>query len=133
MPDVNAPVTHGELRQELSTFKTELKTELKTERFDAIDERFTAIDERFDAVDRRFDAVDRRFDALEPHLVAMEARLMAGLGRHTRASAEDLATRVTVVDDKYTDLPRRVARLEEAVFTPQPAPRRRAPRRGRAR
>ena len=119
MPDVNAPVTHGELRQELATFKIELKAELKAERFDAID--------------RRFDAVDQRFDTLEDHLIAMEARLMAELGRHTRASAEDLATRVTVVDDKYTDLPRRVARLEEAVFTPQPAPRRRAPRRGRTR
>jgi hypothetical protein len=51
-------------------------------------------------------------------MIAMESRLMGELGRATRASEEELTTRIRVVDEQYTDLPRRVTRLEAKVFAP---------------
>jgi hypothetical protein len=55
-------------------------------------------------------------------MVEMERRLIAELGRHTKASAEELTTRIAVIDDKYADLPGRVKRLEGAVdLKPRPS------------
>jgi hypothetical protein len=47
----------------------------------------------------------------------LEARLLSELARATRASEEELTSRVSVFDDKYRDLPDRVARLEAKVFS----------------
>jgi hypothetical protein len=43
---------------------------------------------------------------------AMEGRLMVELARASNANAEDLRTRINVVDERYRDLPARVTRLE---------------------
>jgi hypothetical protein len=48
-----------------------------------------------------------------------EQRLLAELARHTRAMQEGLSKQVTVIDEKYADLPGRVNRLEGAVFEPK--------------
>lgn len=45
-----------------------------------------------------------------------EKRLLAELARHTRASHEEMSTQVSVIDEKYADLPTRVSRLETEVF-----------------
>ena len=45
-----------------------------------------------------------------------EQRLLAELARHTRASAEDLSTQISVIDEKYADLPLRVSKLETKVL-----------------
>ena len=46
-------------------------------------------------------------------------RLMAELARHTKAIQEALSVQISVVDEKYTDLPGRVTRLETTVFGPK--------------
>jgi hypothetical protein len=41
------------------------------------------------------------------------------LARHTRAIQESMSTQISVVDDKYDDLPARVSQLEATVFPPE--------------
>jgi hypothetical protein len=45
----------------------------------------------------------------------MEQRLLAELARHTNASQESMSKEISVVDEKYADLPGRVSRLESEV------------------
>ena len=45
-----------------------------------------------------------------------EQRLLAELARHTRASYEDMSTQISVIDEKYADLPPRVSKLETKVL-----------------
>lgn len=59
--------------------------------------------------------MDQRFAAVDQRMVAMEQRLMVELARHSRVNAESLATQITAIDEKYSDLPERVSRLEAQV------------------
>ena len=43
---------------------------------------------------------------------SVEQRLLAELARHTRASYEDMSAQISVIDEKYADLPLRVSKLE---------------------
>jgi hypothetical protein len=45
-----------------------------------------------------------------------EKRMMTELARHAQASHEQSIKLLATIDDKYTDLPGRVSRLEGAVF-----------------
>jgi len=54
--------------------------------------------------------------ALLARIDRSEQRLLAELARHTRASAEDLSTQISVIDEKYADLPLRVSKLETKVL-----------------
>ena len=45
---------------------------------------------------------------------------MSSWRRHATALCESLATRIVASDEKYADLPKRVSRLEAAVFAPKP-------------
>jgi hypothetical protein len=70
-----------------------------------------------DEIDRRCARLERRFDesAKEMH---------RAFARSAKAIHESMMRRVGVVDDKYKDLPRRVARLELKVLAPKRTPRR---------
>jgi chromosome segregation ATPase len=117
------------------------------QRFEQIDQRFEQIDQRFEQIDQRFEQIDQRLEPLQgmeqrleqrmdlwghalraeltrlfrEQLVAIQQQLSIELARHSRANAEDLTKRIAAVDDKYRDLPPRVAALEAA----RPASRRR--------
>jgi hypothetical protein len=52
---------------------------------------------------------------LEP-FQGMEQRILAELGRHTNASQESMSKEISVIDEKYADLPGRVTRLESEVL-----------------
>jgi hypothetical protein len=39
------------------------------------------------------------------------------IARHTKATCESMLAVLGIIDDKYSDLPRRVKRLEDKVFT----------------
>ena len=54
--------------------------------------------------------------ALLERIDRFEQRLLAELARHTRASAEGLSTQISVIDEKYADLPPRVSKLETQVL-----------------
>jgi len=43
--------------------------------------------------------------ALLARLDAVEHRLLAELARHTRATFESMSTQISVIDEKYADLP----------------------------
>jgi hypothetical protein len=56
--------------------------------------------------------MDRRFLAADQRSTASEQRLMAEMARHASAIQEAVSAQVSVVDEKYRDLPPRVERLE---------------------
>ena len=49
---------------------------------------------------------------------ASEQRLLAELARHTRAIQESMTGQISVIDEKYADLPGRVSWLELAAGKP---------------
>jgi hypothetical protein len=49
-------------------------------------------------------------------IVASEKRVLNELARHTQAVFESMAKQISVVDEKYQDLPERTARLEAEVY-----------------
>ena len=93
--DMTAPVTRGELREELA--KLEKRFDLKLEVWGG---------------------------ALADRISRLEKTLYTELARHTNAILEALQGRVSVIDEKYADLPGRVAKLERKVFAPKRTPRR---------
>jgi hypothetical protein len=53
--------------------------------------------------------------ALREQMKEMEERLVVELARHTKASAEQMSRDISVIDQKYADLPGRVSMLEARV------------------
>jgi hypothetical protein len=101
--DMTAPVTRGELKQELAELKAELKVDLDQALVDVV----------------RKPDLDRALDA-------WGTRLSVELAQHVNAMTESLRAEFRGIDDQYKDLPARVSKLENAVFTPKPARRRRS-------
>ncbi len=143
--NMSTPVTRDELRGELTQLeqRTDLRFEQVDRRFEQVDRRFEQVDRRFEQVDRRFEQVDQRFEQVDRRLEHIsdeltkmatkvelelwggglmarieqsEKRLIMELARHTQANHEASMKVLAVIDDKYTDLPGRVSRLEGAVF-----------------
>ena len=56
---------------------------------------------------------------LVQRMEGIEQRLLVELPRHIKAVSEDMARQISVIDDKYADLPARVRRLETEVFPPR--------------
>ncbi len=56
--------------------------------------------------------------AVKALLETQEARLLEELRAQARGSVDRLSDRIGAIDDKYQDLPPRVARLEAKVFAP---------------
>jgi hypothetical protein len=54
--------------------------------------------------------------ALMARIEQSEKRLLMEIARHTQANHEASVRLLAAIDDKYTDLPGRVSRLEGAVF-----------------
>ena len=146
--DMSAPVTRGELREELTVVREEiahLRTEARGEfafvRGEARDEfklvreeisqlrtearanleiwggaLLARIEARFDQCATRDELADTRKEIVElrKEMLAMEQRLGIDLARHVKAIQESLSVQVSVVDEKYADLPDRVTRLESS-------------------
>jgi uncharacterized protein (DUF3084 family) len=114
------------------------------QRFEQVDQRFEQVDQRFEQVDQRFeqisdqltkmatkvelglwggallDRLDRLTTEFARQLEQSEKRLMTELARHAQANHEASLKFLAAIDDKYTDLPKRVSRLEGAVFPHEP-------------
>jgi hypothetical protein len=54
--------------------------------------------------------------ALLARIEASEKRLLTELARHAKAIQEDSSRHISLIDEKYADLPERVGRLETEVF-----------------
>ena len=125
--DMSTPVTRGELRAELAAAIAPLATKAelaplatKAELAAAIAPLATktelehwggALLARIESLERRFDGFERRFDGLEQ-------RLHAELARHATAMCEMMSKQISVIDERYADLPPRVHRLETEAFGP---------------
>jgi hypothetical protein len=99
--DMSTPVTRGELRAELAPLAT--KAELAPLATKAELELWGG-------------ALLAR---IEQRINSLEQRLLTELARHTRAISESMSMQISAIDDRYTDLPRRVRRLEAKVFPPK--------------
>ena len=80
--DMSTPVTRGELRDELSHLERKLDNKL-----------------------------DLWGGALLARIAESEKRVLNELARHTQAVFESMPKQISVVDEKYKDLPERTARL----------------------
>jgi hypothetical protein len=141
--DMTAFVTRGELKEEFALFEQKLDVrfaQLAT-RADlevwggALDDRWA---NRIDQVEQRLHAdLGKRIDQAEQRLHAdlgkridqAEQRLHDDLAMLAKSHQESMATLISIIDEKYADLPARVKRLEAASSTPGGAER--AVRRGR--
>jgi exonuclease VII large subunit len=112
------PVTRGELRQELAKFEERFERKLEHKLEQKLDERFAEFERKFDR------KLELWGGALLDRIQRVEHNLHADIARFTKAIQESLAQAITVVDEKYQDLPRRVGRLEGKVFPPRRAPKR---------
>jgi hypothetical protein len=118
--DMSTPVTRAELLEQLAQLEERVRTQL------ALQEHRT--DGKFDQLRRDMDikldvwggALLARITGLETRFVESEQRLLAELARHTRAIQESMTTQISVVDEKYKDLPARMNRVEADVQALQP-------------
>ena len=126
--DMSTPVTRGELRDELQQFKVRLDQSL-----DQLEQRLEQkleqklgqkLEQKLEmwggALLARIDSNERRLaEQFREGIASSEQRLLAELARHTRAIQESMSTQISVVDEKYDDLPARVRRLEATVYPPE--------------
>ena len=121
--EMSAPVTRGELREELGQL-----TQTLVSRIEAGEQR---LDKRIDDVERRLvglegmevrlgKEINEAEKRLGQFLSDMENRLgdrlSAQLAKHAQAHHDDLMSMLSKFEEKYADLPGRVTRLEGAVF-----------------
>jgi hypothetical protein len=137
-PNMSAPVTRAELREELADFarKSDL-ADLKSDLADfARKSDLADFARKSDLADfaRKSDLADLKSDltdfARKSDLAALRQELVDDFAHIARSLMEHLSSLIAPVDEKYKDLPPRVTRLEEAVFSP--APRSTRPRKRRA-
>jgi len=89
---MTTPVTRGELRAEMA-----------------------ALEDRFDKkLEARLAVMATKAD-----LEIWGGALLAEIGRHTKAVLEAMSTQISVIDDKYKDLPARVSHLEATLLPPK--------------
>jgi len=135
--DMTTPVTRGELREEFAQFEQKIDTKLVI-----LEQR---IEQKFDTKIQALDAkVEQRlakmatktdleawgeallarmtelFELSEQRRQLGEKRLHEELARHTNAIYESMSRSISVIDDKYNDLPQRVRQLEAIRWLPAP-------------
>ena len=89
--DMSTPVTRGELRAELAQFEIRLEQKLEQK-------------------------LEIWGGALLARIESTEQRLLSELARHAKAFHEAMMVQISVIDEKYADLPQRVSQLEAKVF-----------------
>jgi chaperonin cofactor prefoldin len=119
--DMSTPVTRGELRAELERFEIrfeqlEIRLEQKLEQKLAHLATRAELEIWGGALLARIESGEQR---MSQRFDSFEQRLLSEFARHANAVQETLSTQISVIDDKYVDLPPRVSRLENAVFVPK--------------
>jgi hypothetical protein len=131
--DMSAPVTRRELQDELKQLRQEIKRAVKPLATKvALESWGGALLARIESGERQthaqFVSLEQRthaqFVSLEQRLIEradrMQQQLQLDLARHANALHESMVTLICAHDEKYTDLPERVHRLESAVFARKP-------------
>ena len=122
--DMTTPVTRGELRAEITDLEARLdrKLELLEQRLEQkLEQKLEKYATKADleiwggALSARIGGLETRTSGVETRLGHVETKvdgLYGELARHTQAILEAMSTQISVVDEKYSDLPERVSRLE---------------------
>lgn len=113
--EMSTPVTRGELREEIALLHQKFD-----QKFAVFEQKLEHRIERYEQGLRRDlelwgGALLARIEASDRRVERFEQRLLAELARHVGAIQEALAAQLAVVDEKYADLPGRVARLEASA------------------
>jgi hypothetical protein len=99
--DMSTPVTRGELKEEFAKFEIKL------------DQKLGKLEIKLDQ------KLELWGGALMARIADSERRMIAELARHCSAMQEVLSKQISTIDEKYSDLPARVRRLEVKVFAPR--------------
>lgn len=103
--DMSTPVTRGELRDELAQLENRIERKF--------DDKLGHLERKFD------DKLDLWGGALLARITESEKRMINELARHAQALFEAMTQQISIIDEKYNDIPARVTRLEAAVFEPE--------------
>jgi len=115
--NMSTPVTRAELREELNPLSAEFREAIAPLATKAdLEAAFAPLATKAD-LELWGEALMAHLDSAIQHL---HRELQADLARHFNALHEWLGSMLRAHDEKYTDLPGRVSRLESAVFTPKP-------------
>jgi len=127
-PDMDAPVTRRELHDALGIFGGALRADIRADIMHDINAHVVpnlrgAI--MHDVVTQVVPDIITQVKAL---LKVLEDKLMTELRVQVHGSSDRFEERLSVIDDKYKDLPGRVSKLEANVFPPSPKRNRRRAR-----
>jgi hypothetical protein len=116
LTDMSTPVTRGELRDELAQLEDRIERKFD-DKLGHLERRFG---DKLGHLERKFDdKLDLWGGALLARITESENRVINELARHAQALFEAMTTQISVIDEKYNDIPARVSRLEAAVFEPE--------------
>jgi len=116
--NMSAPVTRGELREELKLLRAEIHQAIAPL---ATKAELAPLATKAELAPLATKAeLELWGGALLARIDSSQQQLQADLARHANALHEWLGSMLRAHDEKYTDLPGRVGRLESAVFTPKP-------------
>ena len=109
--DMSRPVTRGELRDELAQFERKF------------DDKLERLERKLDnnlglwggALAAQISELAAGMSELAAQMRESEKRMFNELARHSHAGFESMTRGISAVDEKYNDLPARVARLEVEV------------------
>jgi hypothetical protein len=129
---MSSPVTLEELREELASYATKADLSSYPTKADLASSLEIWAGALVARMDDRFERMTawiagefaRRDERMHEAFAHYERRMHEEIARHTQATLEAMRTQISVVDDKYRDLPARVTALENA----RPAPRRKRAR-----
>ncbi len=117
--DMSTPVTRGELRAELEQLEVRIDEKLDQK----LDQKLAHLATKAEleiwggALLARIESGEQRMlKAMIERIECSEQRLLTELARHVKAIQEAGAAQISVIDEKYADLPVRVNRLETTVF-----------------
>jgi exonuclease VII large subunit len=129
--DMSTPVTRGELRAELAQFEIRFDQKLEhwggalLARIESGEQRMLKrMFEHMDSSEQRMLAriesgEQRMLKRMFEHMDSSEQRMLTDLSRHANAIQEAMSAQISVIDEKYTDLPARVSWLEAKGSEPR--------------
>jgi archaellum component FlaC len=106
----NEPVTKGDLNAGLRDLNAGLR-DLEQR----IDARFEGIENKIEGIENKIEGIENKIEGIDNRMVAMENRLLREIGHALNVAVEQIGGKISVLDDKYKDLPARVSVVERDV------------------
>ena len=118
--DMSHPITRGELREELAALEQKLDQKLENYPTKAdLEKKLENYPTKADLAVHLEGWATRILEVARAELAVLREQINADMARHVRAANEEMRDWMRAQDDRYRDLPPRVARLEAKVFAPK--------------